>query len=479
MIKLVIHDQVNLEVNGLLPSELNLMRNKFSYYVPGHFTMAAFRTGNWNGKESLIDESGITFFYLAEQILDFIENELDYNLDRDVELIDNRESFFDVDVPLIDENFLIKETERKLREHQVSGINSVIDGRKGFLEFSTSSGKTFIALGISKAFDPYIGSIVTVPSETLAIQTYKDYEKSDLDCGLLTKKVKLKDREEFIKSHRHIIMTTKLFLNCLEFFDEGEYVYIADETHKIGDVLFNALRDTLRNCPVRIGLTGTMPKDKLKFNKLKCHMGGDILDVITPRELMDKNYAASISIRMIETRDPAMEHFSYDNEKWDWDTEEKYLGTNKDRIAAIADYLKTLDDRNTLVLCHPQLGLNLSEYFNGKMVVDDTSISTRREWFDEFDSNEKGVFLCASYATSGTGISLDRIHRLVMVDSGKNPTYIKQGIGRAMRLSDNNDVEVVDISAKTKYSERHKKERVKLYKKEKFDYNEENHFIHV
>lgn len=479
MIRLTIHDEVNMQIEGLLLNELIAIQKKFSYRIPGAFMLASVRTGNSDGRESLIDDEGITFFYLAEKIIDFIEKDLEYDLETEVDLVDNREPFEFPDLPFVDDTFLYEESGNTLRDHQTNGINAVIAQKKGFLEYGTSAGKTLCALGISKAFDPYLKSIVIVPSETLVKQTYEDYSKSSLNCGALRSKVKPDKREQFFKDHDHVILTSKLFLNCLDYVDGGRYALIWDEVHIAGEILLGAIRDQMRNCPVRVGLTGTLPSDKLKLNKVKCHIGGDVLDTVSPRELMDRNYAANVSISMVQTSDPQVEHFSHTSDLWSWEMEERYLGTNENRALAIADYIKTLDDRNTLILCHPCMGILLSKHFNDRMILDDVPVDVRKEWFDDFDTFESGVILCASWATSATGISVNRIHRLISIDVGKNNTFIKQGIGRGMRKSENNNVEVVDISANTRYSERHRKERIKIYKHEKFDYTIEENYIYV
>lgn len=56
------------------------------------------------------------------------------------------------------------------------------------------------------------------------------------------------------------------------------------------------------------------------------------------------------------------------------------------------------------------------------------------------------------------------------LDVGKNETYILQGIGRGLRLDGvHNSIELIDIHARTKYSMRHLKERLKIYKNESYE----------
>ncbi len=478
MIDLMLIDEVNCSIDGLTPKEISYIISKTELPVPGAFTTAAYKMKTWNGKESLFSEDGLFFQHMIPDVLDVLE-ELGYDLDQDINLIDHRSNYGPFDIPLVGDDYLKKETGYYLREHQKDAINAVIVEQKGMIDFATNAGKTVITLGISKAFDSYMGSLVVVPSENLVKQTYKDYAKSDLNAFAMTKNVKPKDRAKKFKEHRHIIITSKLLLNCLEYVSEKPYVLLYDEAHVMGDVIMNALRLDLSECPVRVGLTGTVPKDKLKRQKVFSHLGGKVLGKVTAKYLIDKQYASSTEIDTFRTSHPEMEELSLDSKEWTWELEEKYLGTHNGRIEAIASFIQSLDIKNTLVLCHPELGKRLSKYFNGRMIIDATSTDTREEWFAEFD-NADDVFLCGSFGCAATGISVNRIKRLILIDAGKNETIVKQGIGRGLRLDgEANELEVIDVSAKTKYSDRHYKERMKLYKSEKYEYNEIDDTIKV
>lgn len=478
MIDITIHDEVNCQFSGLSLKDRLYIVEKTELPVPGAFQSAAFKTGNWNGKESHFDGStGITFNFMIDRILSILVDDLGYDIDSDFNLIDERIDYqWDDRLSHVDRDFLMEETGFPLRDHQEVGINQIIDNKQGILQYATSSGKSLISLGISKVFDPYLKSIVIVPSENLVKQTFADYQKSNLNCFAMTPKVKPKDREKTFEQYDHIIITAKLFLNCLDYVREKPYVVIVDEAHKgIGPALGDALRFEMCNAPIRVGLSATIPtKDKLKREMIFCHIGNGILDEVKAKELTDKGYAANVSIEMIHTIHEEMEEYSESrddrgNRVWEWDMERSYLDTHKGRVEALADFIKSLDVKNTLVLCHPQLGKNLCQYFDGRVVVDETDTDVRQEWYSEFDEGDDTLLFC-SWETAGTGLSINRVHRLIMLDVGKNEARIIQGIGRGMRLSENNDIEVLDISARTYYSGKHEKERLKIYKRDQYPY---------
>lgn len=349
---------------------------------------------------------------------------------------------------------------------------------------------TVMCLGISKALDPYTKSVVVVPDENLAKQTFKDYDKSDLSVLLMTPKIKPKDREKAIKDHRHIILTSKLFMNCIEYFKKEHFALLLDEVHKVcGDVMLDILRFDVPHWQIRIGLTGTVPKDKLKKTKIFCHLGGDIILKVSPRELQDEGHASTVSIKMIkcvhrELEDLFQEMYEMKdgngNRGYDWSVEQDYLWSNKDRAAAIAEYINSLDKTNTLILCHPQFGQMLAPLVSEQGCInDEVHPDTRLEWLSGFDT-KKDHYLVASFGTASTGLSYNHIYRVILIDVGKNFSYILQSIGRAMRLDGvHNHADVIDISSNMLYSNRHQKEREKIYKDEKFDYAIDNNYIMV
>lgn len=85
--------------------------------------------------------------------------------------------------------------------------------------------------------------------------------------------------------------------------------------------------------------------------------------------------------------------------------------------------------------------------------------------------------LVASYGTLSTGVSINNLHNLLMVDSFKSEQIIIQSIGRLLRLLEGKDraiiFDLVDVFShenpkNTLY--RHFLERKKFYEKRKYPY---------
>lgn len=476
---LTVDDFVNFHIEGLTPQEIGKIQKATSLPVKGAFTSAAFKAKIWDGRESLLTDEGIGVLYELNKVLGHVES-CGYDLDEDLELVFEQPDI-NLDVPFVDENYLLEYSGYKLRDYQMNGINAAIQHRKGILDIATNGGKSWMCVGISRVFDKVLKSVIIVPSEFLVNQTYADYSKTDLNVIALTADIKPAKREAAIRGARHVITTAKLFMNCVEFFKEDAWAFVYDEAHIFGDVMADILRMEMGHCPVRIGLSATIPKhkaDPYKRNKILSYIGGDILTCVAQKELMERGISAKLNIVMHSTVHQEIDELSTEKE-FDWSVEQSYLLQNRDRIKAIADFIQTFDVKNTLILCHAALGTQLAEHLGCNMITEDTPNKIRQEWFAEFKNNDD-VLLAATFGCAGTGISVNRVFRQFLIDVGKDETAILQGIGRGVRLDGVlNKIEVVDISARTKFSLRHRAERIKIYKREGFEFVEEKQFIMV
>lgn len=470
-------DEVNCHVGGLSLPIKKKLSEALSFPVKGAYMTVAYQMGDWDGKESFIDDRGFTFTYFIEKIIETIisfgvkEEQITIKDEREYDLLPD-------DIPTVDENFLVEETGKVLRDYQVRGINDVITQKKGVINFATNAGKILINVGICKALDPYCKTVSIVPSAHLVKQTKKEMEKTSLSVKAIDAKVKVDDREEAIKNHNHLIITKKLFLNCAQHFTDDQFALIYDEAHSMGSEMGDRLRFDIPHSIVRIGMTGSFPKDRSKAAFIYTRLGAGSLGEVRNDELIQRQFSAKPYITMIGTHDP---HFNSQIDECDleWDMEWKYLTTNEPRIKEINDYINSFDKKNTLVLCFPEVAKKIATMNGEDYITQDTKLEDRISYFEKFDQ-EEGYRLFGSFDTSGTGISVDNIERLVLIDVGKNETWIKQGIGRGLRTDGKLlHLEVIDIYSKTKYSRRHKKERVKVYKDEKFEFVDENNYITI
>lgn len=336
------------------------------------------------------------------------------------------------------------------------------------------------------ALDPYIKTVMTIPSAQLVSQTAEEYENVPWlkSCAILSKDSK-KKRLKKIKENRHIIITRGLFRNMIDDFKDDMYAIFIDECHIFGESTEEIVHFDVPHWPIRVGLTGTMPDDLYKKERIICCLGNGVLQYTKNKELISHGYSSKPYIKMVQIVHKEIEDIFSEldaERKFDWSIEQNYYETNQQRIQSVAEWIEGImenDPKNTLVLCHAATGNKIAEQLGIGCIDKNTPVKTRRETFHKFRESDSELLL-ASFGTSSTGISENDILRMVLVDVGKNKTTVLQSIGRGLRLDGNkNQLEIWDLSSNTKYARQHRSKRRGLYKKEEFEFSEKYAQIYV
>ena len=189
------------------------------------------------------------------------------------------------------------------RDYHVDTINKILEDPQSLQEIATGAGKTIITATLSMMCEPYGRTIVIVPNKSLVTQTEEDYVNLGLDVGVF-----FGDRKEF--GHKHTICTWQSF-NILEkntkngdisftmqdFIDDVNCIMI-DEAHMAkADVLKRLLTQPFAHCPIRWGLTGTVPKEDFAFKALLVSIG-EVTNKIGASELQDKGVLANCHVNI-------------------------------------------------------------------------------------------------------------------------------------------------------------------------------------
>lgn len=286
-VKLIVFDEVNVAFVGLHPAHIAYIQKKTARKVPGATHSAKYRLGAWDGKESQFKEDGSTYLFMLPLVLPIVEQ-----YGYEVDLIDKRKPV-DYQPREIDQGILREYTGYDLRDYQVAAVNEALKAEKGIVNVATGGGKTFICAAIVKNVDDRYRTITIVPSENLVNQTAKDYKKCGLDVGLVYGKIAKGKKRDAEWAKQHVIATWQTLARDrknLEKFD----VLLFDECHECGDVMFDVMSRDMRNAHIRIGLTGTVPKDTYKREKIMCHIGGDVITEVRPKRLMDVGHLSKI-----------------------------------------------------------------------------------------------------------------------------------------------------------------------------------------
>lgn len=455
-----VDDEVNCRIGGLHPEDADILWDKFGIFVDGYFHMPAYQLRRWDGKIRFFEKTGKTYTKLLDEIVPFIAT-----WGYDVRIEDHRRPA-PVITDRIDENFFGLD-DFKLRPYQVEVVNALLDEGSGFAICATGSGKTSMCAALSMVL--YLNglqTLVIVPSKDLVTQTVEEFRHH-----LREYPITIGEYSGGAKDVDHpIVVATWQSLQNVPHYMQYFQAVIIDEAHGAkAQVIQELVNVHGKHISHRYGCTGTFPRPKTDQYTLKATVGRIIREV-PAKWLIEQGYLAEIEIDPIETIDK-------DPELPDYASEKAYLTNYSERNAGIAKYIEGLRDKhgNTLVLVNTTSlaqGREIAELIDGAVYLDGGSASDiRQENYAKY-AEQDDMIIIASAGIASTGISIDRIFCLVLVDTGKSFVRCIQSVGRGLRKKgDKTKIHVVDIYSKLKHAKKHYKNRKTYYEEAGYPLN--------
>ena len=474
--KLIIHDEVNLKLEGLELADRKALMKKFEFDVPGARYLPSVRLGRWNGKTSYFSLGGTSYINLLPEILPVLDR-----VGYDIELLDTRDYRTTFEFKEVTEetfkhklwpkNHPIAGQPVVLRDYQIEIINNYLKNPQALQEIATGAGKTLITAALSYSMEQYGRSIVIVPNTSLVTQTEADYINLGLDVG-----VYYGGRKEYDRTHT--ICTWQSLGNMLKKtkadeaevpigdFLEGVVCVIVDEVHQAkADVLKSLLTGVMSKIPLRWGLTGTIPKAIAESMSLTVSLG-PVINKLSASELQEIGVLSNCHVNIVQLQD-GVEFTNYQSEL-------KFLTSDDKRMQKIAELASTVKDTgNTLILVDrieagQLLHLKLEELGvaeeNVVFVSGGTKGTTRTEHYEDIATATNKIII-ATYGVAAVGINIPRIFNVMLLEPGKSFVRVIQSIGRGIRkASDKDFVQIWDITSSCKFAKRHLTQRKAFYK---------------
>ena len=473
--KLTIRDEVNIKLEGLAVETRRKIVNKLKFDLPYARHMPAYKLGRWDGTKTYFSIGGTGYLAHLDIILPIIEND-----GYDIEVEDLRQHQ-DITFTPVTENYWADQgktwpkghpeagTPIVLRDYQFDVVNKFLENPQSLQEVATGAGKTITTATLSHLCEPYGRTMVIVPNKSLVVQTEEDYINLGLDVG-----VYFGDRKELNRTHT---ICTWQSLNVLDKksydddtlslaeFCEGVNAVIIDEVHQAkAEVLTKLLTQNFKNCPIRWGLTGTIPKEAWEFQGILASIG-PVINRVSAYDLQQKDVLAQLNINILQTNDVQVFR-SYPEEY-------AFLVTDPNRLDWIANKIKEVSQNgNTLVLINRiDTGNKLIELIPDAVFVSGgMKLTDRKDEYDEIKTSSDKIII-ATYGVAAVGINIPRIFNLVLIEPGKSFVRVIQSIGRGIRKAEDKDhVEIWDITSACKYAKRHLTERKKYYKEAKYPF---------
>lgn len=386
-------------------------------------------------------------------------------------------------------------TKYELRDYQENAIKSIIfDGYgRGLLELPTGAGKSFVIANfiytLQQQYDSGITSLIFVPNKQLVEQFYKDlldYGFKPEDLTKLTGGIKPKD----INKNAKIIIGNRQYLfNNKNLLPSKLDVIVCDECHQLafGSSSFEFIEKI--DAKIKIGCSGTLPRDKFQRMNLiglfsKIFYTEDVV------KLQNEGYLTKLHINLLSVTDSSIEnnrdilfnlhskhHYSEDNDiafNEAYEAETNYVIKEHEKLYSPAfDFIEQKAVGNVLILFDRlDLGKNMFEfakerklrganifYIDGSIPVEE-----RERIRAEFEKSDNNI-LFAITSTFSTGVNIKNLTNIVFMFQTKSASRVIQSIGRTLRLHNNKEkAYLLDICLNMKYSRKHLKERLKLYK---------------
>ena len=452
----------------------------------------------WDGSINFIDKRGPFWKIPIGLWSEVLEIGKEYGYEFHIEGIEN---LFLTDLKLedfkawVDEFF--KDSDIEPREYQIEAAWKIVKFRYSVSEIATSSGKTLISFMIF-AFLKSQGYIrkflMIVPSTNLVIQGTEDFEDYGIDQ--IGSKIQQIGGGSKMREGCDVVIGTfqSLVKKDREYFEEFDAVFI-DEAHHTNSTSIKKIMANCMHTGWRFGLTGTLTKRGSADHLTIQQYLGPVLVEISPDFLFRNNYATPVAIKIVildwlsaEYKDK-MAELKSSSEKMEgndlYNLERKLVISNKARLNYIVDFINKTS-KNSLVLFQSvkdEYGRNI---WNGiretnsskeAFYVDgDTNEQLREEYKSRMETGENKV-LIATYGTFSTGISINNLHNIFLVESYKSEVLIKQSLGRGMRKMEGkekvNIIDFVDDFSTVGYKNylmKHSEARIAIYKNENFDY---------
>ena len=477
--KIVIKDEVNVKIENLDLDTRKSLVKKFKYFDQKARYLPAYKLGRWDGCTSFFGIGGTTYMSLLPEVIEEIVRQ-----GYDPEIEDHRNSPV-LEFAKVSEDFWGDTTwpvghrfageKIRLRGDQVDVVNMFLENPQCIQEIATGFGKTITTATLSKICEKYGRTVTIVPNKSLVEQTEEDFINCGLDVG-----VYYGDRKNLDKTHT---ICTWQSLNILDkkskdstdddvltlaVFLDGVQTVMVDEVHMAkAEVLKKLLTNHLANCAIRWGLTGTVPKEDIDFQNIKCGLG-EVVNQVKAHTLQESGVLSTCHVNIIQTAE-WKEFGSYPEEL-------KYLVTNEDRMNFISNLVKGISETgNTLVLVDRiESGrIITSNIENSVFISGEVKTKDRKEEYDDVATSDNKIIV-ATYGVAAVGINIPRIFNMVLLEPGKSFVRVIQSIGRGIRKADDKDfVQIWDLTASSKYAKKHLTERKKFYKEAKYPFSVE------
>lgn len=463
----------------------------FTFKVPGHAYMPAYRKRIWDGQIKLYNMFSQLIYAGLEGYVEAFAKARGYTFEHmqtnkpipSYSCTRERLSSYMQDhlnIPM------------KPHEHQLDAVCHALEKNRALLVSPTGSGKSLMIYALMRYhFDKLSKKkkiLIIVPTTSLVTQLYSDFKEYaakdkwsvEDNCHKVMSGI---DKDDIKK--RVIISTWQSIYKLSKKYYSKFGAVFGDECHLFKAKSLTSIMSKLEQCDVRIGTTGTL--DGSLTHKLVIEgLFGPVYEVTKTKTLMERKLLSSLKIDAILLKHP--ERIRSELKRCTYQDEIDYIVSCDYRNDFICNLVGNLKG-NTLVLFQfvekhgKKLNSMMQERYPKKKIffVHGGTDAEQREQVRKIVEKTDDSIIIASYGTFSTGVSIKRLHNIVFSSPSKSRIRVLQSIGRQLRKSEHKDVaklyDIADDLSWKKYKNhtlRHFEDRLKIYDSEGFQYAQIN-----
>ena len=477
-IGLINHSNLQIECERSIAYELI---DYFSFFVPGYKYMPAYKNRVWDGKIKLFNQNGQLPVGLYQHLLHFCKTN-----NYETELMESKYGYpdtsQDINIEQLYEFVKSLNLPWEVRDYQFNAVVSGLKRKRAILLSPTGSGKSLIIYILARYYLEELNDrkiLIIVPTTSLVEQMFNDFKNYGYDEQSMHKIYSGRDKNVDCS----VVISTwqSIYKLPKEWFDQFGMV-IGDECHGFKSKSLMTVMNKCTEAAYRFGTTGTLD-GALTHELVLQGLFGRIMHVTTTKTLQENETLAQLDIkRLTLTYDETTRKYFG---KRKYQDEIDYIVTNEKRNKFITNL--ALDQKgNTLVLFQfvEKHGEPLYRMIQNKasekrkvFFVSGQVDTSDRESIRHITEKQKDAIIVASLGTFSTGINIRNLHNIIFASPSKSQIRVLQSIGRGLRPSDNGEPTklydlIDDISwlSQKNFAFLHGLERLKIYKREKFNH---------
>lgn len=450
---------------------LEYLRNAFSVEDDS----ARFRSGRaryMSQRKSIITPTGRYGDGLTLELIKHLKNTEELNEIIVTDILKPRlKTTFDENIP---------QMSLPLRLYQETAVKKMLKQGRGLCIVGTGGGKTLITATLVQSllnFNPKFSILITLPPQ-LVRQTHDEF----IEMGINQDVISMWDGDNELNRDSNVIICS---INILQSkkqsikWTENVDIFLFDECHKIKKGSKTGKIIEKIKTPHKYGFTGTLPQENLDKWYIMSIFGSTLIEV-EGSKLREMKFISQAKIKILHIDYPDNFKTTIDKENpvKGYHEELEYIISNPKRNLLIASIAKKVNNNILILVDRIEHGNIIKEFAENQckdkqvFFICGETPKEERKFIQDLMEKNTNVVCIAINAIFSTGINIKNIHYVMFGSGGKAFIRIIQSIGRGLRLHpDKKHLILFDIADNLHYGTKHLTERLKIYDKEKLNYD--------